>query len=68
LPKNAKLYFLDSWGSYNGFDFDVWWINLELRSADGKSGHAYRIRERMLNSRPAGNSGAHLEISPVKDK
>lgn len=51
LPPQAELSFTTGWHGFNGFDFDVWWVDLTV--SDGKGGgYTYRIRDQKLSSRP----------------
>jgi len=54
LPARAALYFITRcWGLNDPYEFDVWWINLEIWTGPDM-GYAFRIRHQMLRSRPAG--------------
>lgn len=50
LPDGARLDYTTSW-SYNGYDFDVWWLDLTLMTGE-KTFYTFRIRERLIASRP----------------
>ena len=52
LPAGAEFDFITKWTGYRGFDFDVWWVDLHLRTAPN-SGYNFRIRDQKLASRPA---------------
>ena len=60
LPPGAYFRFITEWRWHKGYDFDVWWVNLEVDpvergSKDPKAGfgYAYRIRDRKISSRPS---------------
>jgi hypothetical protein len=52
LPPGAELSFTTGWRGFNGFDFDVWWVDLTLPVGKG-AGYTYRIRDQKLASRPS---------------
>lgn len=51
LPKGAKITFITGWQGFNDFDFDVWWVDLEVPVDRG--GFVFRIRDQKISSRPA---------------
>jgi hypothetical protein len=51
LPEGVYLSPLTGWHGYNDMHFDVWWIDLHIPMGERK-GYSYRIRERMIRSRP----------------
>lgn len=54
LPAGAALEFITRcWGRNDPYEFDVWWINLEIMTGPD-TGYGFRIRHQMLRSRPAG--------------
>lgn len=54
LPANAELGFTTRWTTRNGFDFDVWWVDLTLNDfPQPGQGYGYRIRDRKIRSEPA---------------
>jgi hypothetical protein len=54
LPPGADFSFTTRWTGYNGYYFDVWWVDLTLRSPAGEvvGGYTYRIRDRKIRSGP----------------
>jgi len=52
LPERADLRFTTRWIGFNGFDFDVWWIDLTIMKGE-KVGYTFRIRDRKISSRPS---------------
>ncbi|MFN3650114.1 MAG: hypothetical protein ACK47B_11095 [Armatimonadota bacterium] len=52
LPEGAEFRFITGWGGFRGFDFEVWWVDLVLRTGPDKV-FAYRIRDQKLRSRPS---------------
>jgi hypothetical protein len=52
LPEGAELDFTTGWVGFRGYDFDVWWIDLTIRTGPA-SGYTYRIRDRKLRCRPS---------------
>jgi hypothetical protein len=51
LPEGASLTFLTRWPGFNNYDFDVWWIDLEIKTGP-RSGYSFRIRDRKLRCWP----------------
>lgn len=51
LPPGAGLSFTTGWQGFNGFDFEVWWIDLQVPNERGL-GYVFRIRDRKISSRP----------------
>jgi hypothetical protein len=60
LPAGSSLRVTTHWSGYNGYFFDVWWIDLDMpKTADGAKpdgqkvavGYTFRIRDRKLKSR-----------------
>ena len=60
LPANAKLSSCNSMGTFNGYNFVVWWVDILIENPDG-TGYSYRIRDRRISSKWVGNAGTHLE-------
>jgi hypothetical protein len=52
LPEGATLEFITRWTGFNDHEFDVWWINLEIKRPD--TGYGFRVRHQMLRCRPVG--------------
>ncbi len=52
LSEGARLSYCTGWLGYNGYDFDVWWVDLTLPTG-ARTAYTFRIRARMINSRPA---------------
>ena len=52
LPDRANLRFITRWTGYNGYDFDVWWVDLTIMTGE-KKGYTFRIRDQKIASRPA---------------
>lgn len=52
MLSDAELTFTTGWRGFNGFHFDVWWVDLSVRKG-GKFGfgYTYRLRDRKLSSR-----------------
>jgi hypothetical protein len=51
LPEGAALRFTTKWSGFNNHEFDVWWIDLDIKTGAGK-GYTFRIRDRKLRCRP----------------
>jgi hypothetical protein len=49
LPRSAKLRFTTGW-EYNGYDFTVWWVDLDVAKDGG--GYTFRIRDRKISCTP----------------
>jgi hypothetical protein len=56
LPQGASLSVISSWTGFHGYDFEVWWIDLSLRTGPNTFS-TFRIRERKLSCRPAERGG-----------
>jgi len=52
LPAGATFEFITKWSVFNGHEFGVWWINLEITGPD--TGYGFRVRHQMLRCRPVG--------------
>jgi hypothetical protein len=52
LPARANLRFTTRWTGYNGYDFDVWWIDLTVMKGE-RAGYTFRIRDQKIASRPS---------------
>jgi hypothetical protein len=50
LPQGATLSFCTSWTGFNNHEFDVWWIDLNIKTGPDK-GYTFRIRDQMLRCR-----------------
>lgn len=59
LPPDSRIYAIGSWSRKNGDHYTVWWINLDLNTAE-KSGYARRIRE---NNDPAAKPKREAKLS-----
>jgi hypothetical protein len=46
MPDNASLKFISECKNCNGYDCDVWWIDLQV--GEGARGYSYRIRDRKI--------------------
>jgi hypothetical protein len=69
LQKGSAIEHLNSWGVINGYNFDVWWVDLNIPSSDGKGGYTYRIRDRKIKAYPvkaANNHAATDEPANIK--
>ena len=53
LPPGARLDFTTRWLGFNGYDYDVWWIDLSIKTGEN-TGYTFRIRARMIRSQPQG--------------
>jgi hypothetical protein len=51
LPAGARLHFTTRWTGYNGYDFDVWWVDLTIKTGENKI-YTFRIRDQKIASRP----------------
>lgn len=51
LPKGTRLEFTTRWIGYEGYAFDVWWVDLTIPTGE-RSTYTYRLRARMIESRP----------------
>lgn len=51
MPTGSRLLFTSKCAHCNGYDAEVWWIDLEV-SGSG-AGTAYRIRSQFIRSQPA---------------
>jgi hypothetical protein len=49
LPDSAKLEYTTRWEGVNGYDFEVWWVDLSIPTQPGE-GYTFRIRDRKLRS------------------
>ena len=61
LPAGSSLHVTTRWTGYNGYAFDVWWVDLTMSGIakdtksdiqKGTTAYTYRIRDRKLTSRP----------------
>jgi hypothetical protein len=52
LPRGASLSCITRWTGFRGYDFEVWWVDLSLRTGPNTF-YVFRIRERKLSCRPA---------------
>jgi len=52
LPPGAYLSYTTGWKGFNGYDFDLWWVDLTI-STGKNSGYTFRLRDQKLSSRPA---------------
>ena len=51
LPEGATLTFTTMWSPFNGQEFDVWWVNLNLKTGSN-TGFTFRLRDQKLRCRP----------------
>ena len=51
LPEGATLEFTTKWSGFNNYEFDVWWIDLTIKTG-ADTGYTFRIRDRKLRCRP----------------
>jgi hypothetical protein len=50
----ATLSFCTNWTGFNGYQFDVWWVDLNIKTGP-TTGYTYRIRDQKLRCRPLGS-------------
>jgi hypothetical protein len=50
LPKDASLSKCSGWIGYRGFRFEVWWIDLSIKTGE-KTFYTFRIRDQKISSR-----------------
>jgi hypothetical protein len=65
LPEGAKLSFTTSWGTFNGYDFTVWWVDLSVKTGKN-SGYKFRIRDRKISSKPSTSPVTSSAPTPQK--
>jgi hypothetical protein len=51
LPEGARLRFTTKWIGFNNHEFDVWWIDLDVKTG-AKTMYTFRIRDQKLRCRP----------------
>jgi hypothetical protein len=51
LPEGAALRFTTKWSGFNNHEFDVWWVDLDIKTGP-KTGYTFRIRDQKLRCRP----------------
>src|SRR5262245_61220186 len=51
LPEGATLTFTTRWSGFNGYEFDVWWVDLNIRTG-ADTGYTFRLRDQKLRCRP----------------
>lgn len=51
LPAGATLTYTTRWSGFNNHEFDVWWIDLSIKTGADK-GYTFRIRDQKLQCRP----------------
>jgi hypothetical protein len=51
LPEGATFRFTTKWSGFNGYDFDVWWVDLVIKTG-GKIGYTFRIRDQKIRCWP----------------
>lgn len=56
LPKDATLSFTTRWTGYRAYDFNVWWVDLEVMTGPN-SGYGFRIRDQKISSEPVPKNG-----------
>jgi hypothetical protein len=52
LPPGAELSYTTGWQGPQGYDFQVWWIDLSIKTGP-RSGYTFRIRDTKLRSHPS---------------
>ncbi|HCS55718.1 hypothetical protein [uncultured Rubinisphaera sp.] len=50
LPDGAELSSCTGWTGYRGYQFQVWWIDLSIKTGEN-SGYTFRIRDQKISSR-----------------
>lgn len=50
LPMGADLSFCPGWTGYRGYSFEVWWIDLSIKTGEN-AGFTFRIRDQKISSR-----------------
>ena len=53
LPEGATLTFCTKWYGFNKHDFDVWWVDLKIKTG-ADTGYSFRIRDQKIRCGPAG--------------
>src|SRR5262245_36952803 len=53
LPEGATLRFITKWSGFNNHEFDVWWVDLSIKTG-ANTGYTFRIRDQKLRCRPLG--------------
>ena len=51
LPEGTALRFTTKWSGFNNHEFDVWWIDLTIKTG-ANTGYTFRIRDQKLRCRP----------------
>jgi hypothetical protein len=51
LPNGATVRFTTRWTGHNNHEFDVWWIDLDIKTG-ANTEYTFRIRDRKLRCRP----------------
>jgi hypothetical protein len=51
LPEGATLTFTTGWSGFNGYEFDVWWVDLNIKTGPS-TGYTFRLRDQKLRCRP----------------
>jgi hypothetical protein len=51
LPEGATLTFTTGWSGFNGHHFDVWWVDLTIKTGPNTV-YTFRLRDRKLRCRP----------------
>ena len=51
LPDGATITFTTKWSGFNNHEFDVWWIDLTIKTG-ANTGYTFRIRDQKLRCRP----------------
>jgi hypothetical protein len=59
LPEGATLTFTTKWTGFNKHEFDVWWVDLNIRRG-ATSGYTFRIRDQKLRCRPIEPKGGPI--------
>jgi hypothetical protein len=50
-PEGAILTFTTRWSGFNNHEFDVWWIDLSIKTG-ADTGYTFRVRDQKLRCRP----------------
>ncbi len=68
MPKTAKLEYTTGRGPNNGYDFTVWWVNLDVMTSE-TTGYTFRIRKRSIVAHPTSTDvRGHLESDENKTR
>lgn len=50
LPEGAELKYCTGWTGYRGYHFQVWWVDLSIKTGE-RTGFTFRIRNQFMKSR-----------------